>query len=102
MYIQYTYNKLRTEQSTDFKLYIGSDEPFAMFAQHVHKYVQCTYTYTYNLKYCSGSRTTTARNSPSLLNQKHNQKHNLILFIHRYPIYNILTTVTFAYIDIGI
>lgn len=32
---EFTYNKLRTEQSTDFKLYIGSDEPFVVFAQHV-------------------------------------------------------------------
>lgn len=33
-----TYNKLRTEQSTDFKLYIGSDEPFVVFAQHCTLY----------------------------------------------------------------
>lgn len=48
MNLQCTHNKLRTEQSTDFKLYIGSDEQVVVFAQYVQVYLLyiltfCTY-----------------------------------------------------------
>lgn len=45
-----TYNKLRTEQSTDFKLYIGSDESFLLYLHNI-----CIQVPTYKVKYCIDS-----------------------------------------------